>query len=64
MKQLSCDLCDTIAQGETFHEWMQAIMPHYVEKHAEVMNDATKTDDDKKERMKVNNQRFEEAATI
>lgn len=37
MKTLKCDLCDAIAQGETFEEWMRALMPHYMQAHAEVM---------------------------
>ena len=37
MKKLKCDLCDHIAQGETFEEWMNALKPHYAEAHAEVM---------------------------
>lgn len=37
MKTLKCDLCDTTAQGETFEQWMQNLMPHYMQAHAEVM---------------------------
>ena len=37
MKQLQCDLCDYVAEGETFAEWMNALKPHYAEAHAEVM---------------------------
>ena len=37
MKKLKCDLCDHVAQGETFEEWMNALKPHYAEAHAEVM---------------------------
>ena len=37
MKTLTCDLCDHVAQGETFEEWMNALKPHYAEAHAEVM---------------------------
>ena len=39
MKTLKCDLCDHVAQGETFEEWMNALKPHYAEAHADVMND-------------------------
>jgi len=37
MKTLKCDLCDHQAQGKTFEEWMQALMPHYMEAHADFM---------------------------
>ncbi len=37
MKTLKCDLCEVTAQGETFEEWMQALMPHYMQTHADVM---------------------------
>ena len=33
MKTLKCDLCDQVAQGETFEEWMNALKPHYMEAH-------------------------------
>lgn len=38
MKILKCDLCDYESQGETFEEWMQALMPHYMEAHADFMD--------------------------
>lgn len=37
MKTLKCDLCEHKAQGETFEEWMNALMPHYMQDHADVM---------------------------
>ena len=37
MKTLTCDLCDHVAQGETFEEWMNELKPHYAEAHADVM---------------------------
>lgn len=37
MKTLTCDMCDQQAQGETFEEWMQNLMPHYKEAHADFM---------------------------
>ena len=37
MKTLKCDLCEVEAQGETFEGWMDALKPHYMEAHAEVM---------------------------
>ncbi len=39
MKTVKCDLCDASAQGETFEEWMNALKPHYMQAHPEVMND-------------------------
>ena len=39
MKTLKCDLCEHEAQGETFEEWMNALRPHYMEAHADIMND-------------------------
>lgn len=37
MKKLKCDLCDVIAEGETFEMWMQNLMPHYMQAHADIM---------------------------
>ncbi|MEI7653475.1 MAG: hypothetical protein WCJ70_04365 [bacterium] len=49
MKTMKCDLCDATAQGETFETWMQALMPHYMQAHAEVMmSKAGLTDEQKK----------------
>ncbi len=59
MKTLTCDLCDVTAEGETFEAWMQALMPHYMEAHAAVMNDPHKTDDDRKKWMEKNKTRFD-----
>jgi hypothetical protein len=39
MKTLKCDLCDATAEGETFEDWMNALRPHYMEAHADIMND-------------------------
>ena len=61
MKTLKCDLCDATAQGETFEEWMKALMPHYYEAHADVMKDPSKTADDQKKWMDENKARFEAA---
>ena len=61
MKTLKCDLCDVEAQGETFEEWMRALMPHYMEVHADVMNDPTKTEEDQQKWMSENKMRFEAA---
>jgi len=61
MKTLSCDLCEATAQGETFEEWTQSLMPHYMQAHAEVMNDPTHTEEDKEKWMDVNKNRFDAA---
>ena len=37
MKTLKCDLCEVTAKGKTFEEWMNALMPHYMDAHADVM---------------------------
>ncbi len=51
MKTLKCDLCGVTAEGETFEEWMKALMPHYIEAHADVMNDPSKTKEDQQKWM-------------
>lgn len=61
MKTLKCDLCDATASANTFEEWMQALMPHYKEAHADVMNDPSKTREDGERWMKENKARFEAA---
>jgi len=58
MKTVKCDLCDATAQGETFEEWMNALMPHYKEAHPEVMNDLK---GDMQKWMTDNKARFEAA---
>ena len=34
MKAVTCDLCDHVAHGATFDEWVQDLMPHYLSAHA------------------------------
>ena len=34
---MKCDLCEVTADGETFEQWMMALMPHYMEAHADTM---------------------------
>jgi hypothetical protein len=58
MKTVKCDLCDATAQGETFEQWMEALKPHYMEAHPEVMNDPT---GDMQKWMAENKARFEAA---
>ena len=59
MKTLTCDLCKYEARGETFEEWMNALKPHYMQAHPEVMNDSNKTKADMDEWMAENKARFE-----
>lgn len=66
MKTLTCDLCGHEAQGETFDEWTKALMPHYMEAHADVMkSNSTMTKEDiegEKEKWMVENRaRFDAA---
>ncbi len=59
MKTLMCDLCETSAQGETFDAWMNNLQPHYMEAHADVMTDPTKTKEDMQHWVDENKERFE-----
>jgi predicted RNase H-like HicB family nuclease len=61
MKTLKCDLCEATAQGETFEEWMNALKPHYMQAHPEVMGDTSKTPEDMQKWMTENKARFEAA---
>jgi len=63
MKTLKCDLCEVTAEGETFEEWIKALMPHYMEAHADVMNahskDKEEMEKEKEKWMAENKVRFE-----
>ncbi len=61
MKTLSCDLCEHEVAGETFAAWMEALKPHYLEVHADVMSDSSKTKEDMLQWMATNQARFEAA---
>ncbi len=61
MKTLKCDLCQVTAEGETFEAWMEALYPHYKAAHPEVMNDSSKTEEDRKQWMAENKARFDAA---
>ena len=65
MKTLSCDLCEATAEGETFEGWMKALIPHYMEAHAEVMQSKSGTPEEmeagKKAWMEENKGRFDAA---
>jgi hypothetical protein len=59
MKKLKCDLCEEFASGETFGDWMVALMPHYMNSHADVMNDKSKGEAEQKKWMEENKLRFD-----
>ena len=59
MKTLKCDLCEVTAKGETFDVWMNALIPHYMQAHADVMNDPKKTNEDQQKWMIENKARFD-----
>ncbi len=61
MKTLACDLCAVTAEGETFDAWMEALQPHYMEAHPEVMTDPSKTKEDMQKWMDENKARFDAA---
>ncbi len=61
MKTLKCDLCEVTAGGGTFEAWMEALKPHYSEAHADVMNDSSKTKEDREKWMAENKVRFDAA---
>ena len=61
MKTVKCDLCDATADGETFEEWMTALRPHYMEAHADDMQNANHTEADRQRWMEENKARFDAA---
>ena len=61
MKTLKCDLCDVTASGETFEDWMNALRPHYMEAHADVMQNSSHTKEDMEKWMSENRARFDAA---
>jgi len=61
MKKLKCDLCDVTAEGATFEDWMTALRPHYMEAHADVMNDPSRGKEEMEQWMAENRARFEAA---
>lgn len=61
MKTLRCDLCEVTAEGETFEQWMKALLPHYLKDHPEIINDPSKTEEDRMKWMTDNKTRFDAA---
>lgn len=59
MKTLKCDLCNYEAKGRTFEEWMKNLMPHYMESHANVMNDPKNGKEEQMKWMIKNKVRFD-----
>ncbi len=59
MKTLKCDLCEAVAEGETFEAWMSALMPHYMQAHADVMNDPKNGKEEMEKWMVENKARFD-----
>lgn len=62
MKTLSCDICDTTFDAETFEEWFKQMMPHYMADHADFMEASKdKTKEDGEKWMAAAKKRFEDA---
>ena len=61
MKTLKCDKCEVEASGETFDAWMQALQPHYMEAHKDVMRNPNHTKADMDKWMEENKARFDAA---
>ena len=61
MKTLKCDLCEVTAEGKTFEEWMKALHPHYMEAHADVMNNSHNGKEEMDKWMTDNKARFDAA---
>jgi hypothetical protein len=61
MKSLKCDLCEHIAEEETFEDWMMAPRPHYMEAHSGVMNDSSRGKEEMEAWMKENRERSDAA---
>ena len=62
MTTLKCDLCEATADGDTFEDWMKALMPHYMQEHADVMNDSSKGEAEQQRWMAENRVRFDAAS--
>lgn len=62
MKTLSCDLCNIEFSADTFEEWMQLMMPHYMSAHCDVMEaNKGKSKEDGMKWMAKNRARFDAA---
>ena len=61
MKTLACDRCEHLAKGDSFEEWMQDLMPHYMEAHADFINDPSNGEAERQAWMTENRARFDAA---
>lgn len=61
MRALKCDLCEATAQGETFEDWVKALMPRYMQAHADVMMNPKNGKEEKMKWMVDNKARFDAA---
>lgn len=64
MKTLKCDLCEVTAQSETFEAWMKVLMPHYMQAHADVMNNSKNGKEEQQKWMAENKARFDVAENV
>ena len=53
MTTLKCDLCEATAEGDTFEDWMNALMPHYKKAHADVMKETRDLSEEKQKAHQV-----------
>lgn len=53
MKTLQCDLCEATAQGETFEQWMENMMPHYKEAHGDMMKSMSELPEEEQQAKKA-----------
>ena len=64
MKTLKCDLCDPEAEGETFEVGMRMLSPHYMQAHADVINDPKNGEAEQKKWTEENRRRFDAAKDV
>ncbi len=63
MKLLACDICNEAFPAETFEDWLQLMMPHYKEVHADIMEaNKDNSKENQEEWMAKNRARFEAAS--
>ena len=62
MKEMSCLDCEEKFQAESPNEMMQTMLPHYMEKHKEIME--TNTEESKNEWMDRFHKEWEQAEEI
>jgi guanylate kinase len=62
MKEMKCLDCDEMFKAETPEEMMMTMMPHYMEKHADMMKE--QNEETKEEWMKRFNKAWEESEEL